>query len=269
MADSSFFWFRRGSPTEGRRWALEALRVGKTVGPPLVGWVVALAGFCGFLTGDTELGHQEMKEGLELLGDDREARGVALAGLAVIHRGRGEHQAARESLEEAFPLLREFGLASTFYDQLGAMARSEGDLERSRELHEQGLEVAPEYRPCREWVESLRRRPSPWFLTWGVVYEFLRVVTHRRVLPRPASGTEAWGFMEAVLASPSLRLLIPTDRHRQVLAEVLFEVPAVQGNLFHDAAAATLMREHGVRSILTRDTDFHRFPFVEVTDPLR
>ncbi|MBA3362681.1 MAG: hypothetical protein H0T94_14690 [Acidimicrobiia bacterium] len=29
------------------------------------------------------------------------------------------------------------------------------------------------------------------------------------------------------------------------------------------------MREHGVRSIVTRDTGFHQFDFVEVIDPLR
>jgi predicted nucleic acid-binding protein len=29
-----------------------------------------------------------------------------------------------------------------------------------------------------------------------------------------------------------------------------------------------LMREHGVRMLYTRDTDFHRFPGIEVRDPL-
>ncbi|MEJ7668670.1 MAG: hypothetical protein WKH97_08045 [Casimicrobiaceae bacterium] len=43
----------------------------------------------------------------------------------------------------------------------------------------------------------------------------------------------------------------------------------LSGNLVHDAHTAILMREHGVRQICTRDTDFHRFPFVEVIDPLR
>jgi hypothetical protein len=28
------------------------------------------------------------------------------------------------------------------------------------------------------------------------------------------------------------------------------------------------MREHGIRRIITRDTDFHRFPFLEPVDPL-
>jgi predicted nucleic acid-binding protein len=29
------------------------------------------------------------------------------------------------------------------------------------------------------------------------------------------------------------------------------------------------MREHGVSRIVTRDMDFHRFPFLEVIDPVR
>jgi predicted nucleic acid-binding protein len=29
------------------------------------------------------------------------------------------------------------------------------------------------------------------------------------------------------------------------------------------------MREHGIRAIYTRDADFHRFPGIEVRDPLR
>ena len=28
------------------------------------------------------------------------------------------------------------------------------------------------------------------------------------------------------------------------------------------------MREHGIRRIYTRDTDFHRFRFLEVVDPI-
>jgi len=28
------------------------------------------------------------------------------------------------------------------------------------------------------------------------------------------------------------------------------------------------MREHGVKRICTRDSDFHRFPFLEAIDPM-
>lgn len=128
--------------------------------------------------------------------------------------------------------------------------------------------AAPEHEACRDLLTSLRAHPTPWFLTWGIVYEFLRVTTHARVLRRPLSPAEAWEFVSALLASPSLDLLAATDRHASVLAELVAEVPRLAGNLLHDAHTAALMREHAVRAIYTRDTDFHRFPGIEVRDPL-
>ncbi|NVL93574.1 MAG: PIN domain-containing protein, partial [Desulfobacterales bacterium] len=73
---------------------------------------------------------------------------------------------------------------------------------------------------------------------------------------------------EAVLASPSLGVLIPTERHAEVAAGVMREIPHLSGNLMHDAQTAILMREHGIKTIYTRDTDFHRFPFLEPVDPV-
>jgi predicted nucleic acid-binding protein len=61
---------------------------------------------------------------------------------------------------------------------------------------------------------------------------------------------------------------VETERHSAVAAEVLKEVPHVAGNLMHDAHTAVLMREHGIRRIYTRDTGFHRFPFLEPIDPV-
>ena len=60
-----------------------------------------------------------------------------------------------------------------------------------------------------------------------------------------------------------------SDRHQAILAQTLSELPDVRGNLIHDLQTAVLMREHGIVPICTRNTDFHRFPFLEVVDPLR
>ena len=79
---------------------------------------------------------------------------------------------------------------------------------------------------------------------------------------------EAARFLGAVQGSPGLGMLVPTDRHARVLAEVIEVVPQLAGNLVRDAATAVLMREHGIRRICTRDTGFHRFPFLEPVDPL-
>jgi hypothetical protein len=127
---------------------------------------------------------------------------------------------------------------------------------------------APEYPRCRALLDGWRRRNGAWYLTWGICYEFLRVVTHPKVFRHPWSADRALEYLSAIRASPSLGMLVPTERHGQVLSEVVNEVPFLAGNLVHDAAAAVLMREHGIRRICTRDTDFHRFPFLETIDPL-
>ena len=128
--------------------------------------------------------------------------------------------------------------------------------------------AAPEHERCRALVERWRSGNAAWFLTWGICYEFLRVVTHPRVLRSPWSTGAAHGFLDAVFAAPALTVVTPGARHRDVLRDVVAAVPALTGNVWHDAETATLMREHGIRRICTRDTDFHRFPFVKAIDPM-
>ena len=124
------------------------------------------------------------------------------------------------------------------------------------------------HKPCRDWLEHHRSRPDAWYTSWPIVYEFLRVTTHPRVMRQPWSVAAAWKFVAALLASPGLVVLVATQRHADVAEAVFGEIPHLAGNLLHDAHTAILMREHGIRRICTRDTDFNRFPFLEVVDPL-
>ncbi len=126
---------------------------------------------------------------------------------------------------------------------------------------------SPFHAACHAWVERQRGRADAWYTTWAILYEFLRVTTHPRVMRQPWSAPAAWSFVQALLASPGLGVLGPTQRHAEVAAQVIAEIPHLAGNLFHDAHTAILMREHGIRRIITRDTDFHRFAFVEAVDP--
>ena len=129
--------------------------------------------------------------------------------------------------------------------------------------------TSPFHSACNDWLEARRRQPDAWYTTWPVVYEFLRVATHPRVLRHPWTAGRAWECVVRLLAAPGAGVLVQTERHADVAARLLAEHPELAGNVIHDAHTAVLMREHGIARICTRDTDFHRFPYLEVIDPLR
>jgi uncharacterized protein len=118
-----------------------------------------------------------------------------------------------------------------------------------------------------DWIEEQRSRPDARYVTWPILYEFMRVTTHPRVMRKPWSIAGAWAFVSTLLATPGLGVLVPTERHAAVAAQLVAELPWLAGNLIHDAHTAVLMREHGVGRICTRDADFRRFAFFEVVEP--
>ena len=125
------------------------------------------------------------------------------------------------------------------------------------------------FAPCRRFIDHRIAQPDPTFLTWSICYEFLRVTTHRGPFPHRIDAVDASRFLSSLLSQPSFSVLTATNRHFDLLSLTLTEFPEISGNLMHDVHTAVLMREHGITRICTRDSDFYRFPFLEVIDPLR
>lgn len=130
------------------------------------------------------------------------------------------------------------------------------------------MEEAEGHAAALAWVEGLRGGSRPWFVTWAVVYELLRVITHPRVFSRPLRADQAWQFVEGLRASPSFGVLTATSRHADVLGDLLGEHPRLAGNIMHDLHTVALMREYGVREIHTADKDFLQFRELRVVNPL-
>ncbi len=127
----------------------------------------------------------------------------------------------------------------------------------------------PSHGVCRALLDDWRRQPTPWYLTWPIVFEFLGLVTHPTVYRAPWRLSDAWGFVEAVLAAPTVEVLAAGDRHAGIVADLLERYPDLRGSQMLETQIAATMIEHGVKRIVTRDTVFHRFPMLEVEDPLR
>lgn len=126
-----------------------------------------------------------------------------------------------------------------------------------------------EHAAARGFLEQVGRTAEPWYLTDGIVYEFLRVSTHPRVFPAPLTWREAVAFAQPLLAVEHLHLLQAGPEHWATLDAVLDELVHPSGNLFFDVRTVVLMREHGVRRIYTTDVDFLQFAGIEARNPLR
>ncbi len=116
---------------------------------------------------------------------------------------------------------------------------------------------SPKYDAASRRVIALAEGADRWAIPVFCLAEFLRVVTHRRILD-PLSPVRACEAMQRLLASPSVELLLPGSRFPELLADAVREADAA-GNLVFDAQIVALCRESGVRTLLTEDRDFDRF----------
>jgi len=128
---------------------------------------------------------------------------------------------------------------------------------------------ADEYAVARVFLSAVGRAPDPWYLTDGIVYEFLRVATHPKVFPQPLTWRDALAFLQPFLEAANVHVLRATDAHWALLPRVLERLTHPSGNLFFDVRTVVTMREHGLRRIYTTDVDFLQFDDLEVVNPLR
>ena len=79
--------------------------------------------------------------------------------------------------------------------------------------------------------------------------------------------TAAWRQVESWLATQSVWVPLPTERHHEVLAPLIASAEG-RANLVPDAHLAALAIEHGL-VLCSTDGDFARFDGLEWQDPLR
>lgn len=125
---------------------------------------------------------------------------------------------------------------------------------------------APEHERALLLVEFLARGPDLVVLFWPVVMAYLRIATHPAVFPEPLSHSQAAANIEALMARPHVRVAGPGERFWELYRQVAHDVPP-RGNDVPDAQIATLMLEHGVGVLWSRDRDFRKYRGITVRDP--
>lgn len=124
----------------------------------------------------------------------------------------------------------------------------------------------PAHPPARALLQRLADGPELVYLFWPTVMAYLRIVTHAAILPRPLTPLQAATNVANLLGRSHVRS--PGEE------EGFWELyrasggDGSRGNAVPDTHLATLMRQHGVRVLYSRDRGFRRFDFIDVRDPL-
>jgi toxin-antitoxin system PIN domain toxin len=124
-------------------------------------------------------------------------------------------------------------------------------------VHAHRMEM-PMHAAARRRLTELAEGNASWAIPVFCIGELVRVLTHPRIFDPPYTTVEVRAAVQRVLASPSLRVLVPGGRFVPLFLDAVVEGGAT-GNLAFDAQIVALCREHGVSHLVTEDRDFVRF----------
>lgn len=127
-------------------------------------------------------------------------------------------------------------------------------------------ETSAQHPAARVWLRGVFSGQELIGLPWQVVWAFLRLSTNGRIFANPLSMEQAAGVMQQWMDLKQVRLLVPGERHWNLLKMLLTEGRA-KASLTTDAELAALTIEHG-GVLHTTDRDFARFPGLRWVNPL-
>lgn len=125
---------------------------------------------------------------------------------------------------------------------------------------------AVHHREARRWLEQTLSGATRLGFAWVVLLAFLRVTTHAAVFPQPLSPERALDYVDSWLDQPFAEAVAPGPGHWAILRSLLKHT-GTAGNLTSDAHLAALAIEHE-SMVYSTDSDFQRFPGLEVRNPL-
>ena len=129
------------------------------------------------------------------------------------------------------------------------------------------FDVFPNHRRARSWLEQRLTGTIRVGLPWPSLLAFLRIGTRARVFKHPMTAAAAAAQVEEWLALPPAWIPLPTERHAEVLGELITRTRAT-GDLVSDVHLAALALEHGL-TLCSSDGDFARFKDLRWEDPLQ
>jgi uncharacterized protein len=93
--------------------------------------------------------------------------------------------------------------------------------------------------------------------------ETLRLLTHPKVFPLPLKIGKAVAVLTEFISAHDIRILDEAVDWWKSLLEIEKLIPGLKGNEVFDARIAICLRQHNVKRIFTRDSDFRKYPFLQ------
>jgi len=117
----------------------------------------------------------------------------------------------------------------------------------------------------RAWWEATQQSPEAVLVPDFVAASFVRVVTDRRILPRPMSSDEAFDFLDRMLQAPRVVVVHGAPETWARFRELTTGL-GLTGSDVPDARLAAVAVSMDA-TVVTGDRGFRRFPGVRVIDP--
>lgn len=124
-----------------------------------------------------------------------------------------------------------------------------------------------QHEAARQWLDDQFNGAAPVGLPWPSLLAFVRVATNPRIFQRPMPTKQAWHQVEQWLEQRTVRVPRETERHPQVLGQLLMG-SGIKAKLVMDAHLAALAIQHGL-ILCSTDGDFARFKGLRWMDPLQ
>ncbi len=125
---------------------------------------------------------------------------------------------------------------------------------------------APLHARAKAWPETALSGTETIGIPWAVLLAFLRLTTRAGIFRRPMQLDAAFDVIHSWLEQPSVIIVEPGPRHRQILRGLLSEI-GTGGNLTSNAHLVALAIEHRAE-LCSYDSDSLRFQGLKWRHPL-
>jgi toxin-antitoxin system PIN domain toxin len=126
---------------------------------------------------------------------------------------------------------------------------------------------SPHFQAAHHWLRGQLSSLSRVGLPWPVLLAYVRIASNRRIFPNAIPAARLWEDVCEWLAMPQVWVPEATDRHTEVMTELLADV-GHRSDLVPDAHLAALAIGHGL-TLCSTDRDFARFRGLRWENPLQ